>query len=801
MPDDTAHKPAQAPAVPKLAPEQRPTALLAYHKVRALQAYNQIDKAVDMPAMFSGVLGVEVSPDVTMTLNRLAVEDLMSRLWRRALQLSNTKLINARAMAQAIDETIPNQLLDNADVVLFPHHPELRQRVTEVHQDHVRDSAVHWQWIYTFVITLLKGDMPNYTVFHETDYRDLDVYAAEVLSEFMSVFAVGLLQAARDEAAGAKLEPKHLETAFDRFMAYQLGDEMRRLQLPTFSDATKARLTREHAGSAFTDVTKALGIKYVHHTVPKFQDNPNTLGVAIGFVGGGVSSADIDGDGYDDLFFVGDGGRLLRNDAGKRFVDVTAQAGLALRGEGRSANFADYDNDGDEDLLLTYMMSSNRLFENDGHGHFREVTKQVGLATTDEPTTGSVWVDYDGDGWLDLYLSMYGRWLTGTFPTIGVHNGNGDPNRLYHHVVEADGSHRFVDVTAQAGVGDTGWGLDVGAWDWDGDGDQDLYSVNDFGINMAYENLGGGHFASVGRTTGLDDAFHGMNLSLVDYGNDGRMDVYVSNIGTLTHRGRYRWPTDQTEILRSPALLQNLRVLETNVFMFNLGPSPSSKDGASGAVFTDIQGRVFEPTETEWSWDASFLDYDNDGDEDLLVLNGTVGDKQPGELGGDLYKRHPFVPAFAQSPNVFFVQEGGYFYDQSAESPLAYASNSRGSAFLDFDHDGDLDIAINDYRAPARVFRNDTPAGHHYIRVRTHGHRSNRDGFGAHVRLVTSAGDRHAIVVNSSGFLSQNPRTIHFGLGKLDHVEAIEVTWPSGIKQRIEAPAIDTLHEVEEPSS
>ncbi len=564
---------------------------------------------------------------------------------------------------------------------------------------------------------------------------------------------------------------------------------------PTYDAATKQRLLDSLPVPMFEEVTAAMGLDFVHRPDPSLYAARANLSIPVGIAGGGVAAADYDNDGLNDLFFAGGGGgRLYRNDGGRQLVDTTQDAGLRLEGESRAPYFVDYDNDGDMDLYLTFAWSPNRLFDNDGTGHFTDVTVAVGLGRHRDMTHEAVWFDMDGDGLLEIYTAHFGPWPDGKVPEVGPQNFNAGPNRLYRHRL-VDGRHVFDEIGAEAGVDDRGWTHAVGAWDADGDGRPDLFSLNDFARGHVYRNLGDGRFAEASLEWGLEPTYNAMGFSLVDLDSDGTLEAYVSEIAnTVTiegQRGRIQPPEDAPDILDDHLLSEIARTVNNRLY-----------ERSTAGTLDNRHAVLLEPVEMGWAWDASALDYENDGDTDLLVLNGTETrpPRLPNETRRNYIGQAMFVAEFADESNVMFIAEEGFLYNVSGRCEPCYADNSRGSAFFDFDGDGDLDIAINDYEGPARLFRNAQSLDHAWVRVRLHGTRSNRDGVGATVTITDDLGRQQtAAVVSGGGFLSQNPPELHFGLGRATAVTGVEIAWPSGRTQRMGGLAAGMVHVIREP--
>ncbi|MFN7972414.1 MAG: CRTAC1 family protein [Acidobacteriota bacterium] len=550
---------------------------------------------------------------------------------------------------------------------------------------------------------------------------------------------------------------------------------------PGFTPATLARLDAAVPSPLFRAAPQER-LPFEHVPDPKLRAARADVEVPVGLEGGGVAVGDWDGDGADDLFLAGGGGgRLYRNVSGA-FEDATEAAGLHLAGESRAPFFVDFDNDGDADLFLTFVEQSCRLYENGG-SKLRDVTRESGLEDPGHVSHGAVWFDMDNDGLLDLYVARFGRWTHGLNLKLYQDNTNAEPNVLYHQL-SSDGKHRFEEIGVKAGVADTGWTHAVGAWDYDGDGFQDLFAINDFGSSHAYRNQGDRTFRDVSKEIHFVGCYNGMNFTLFDPGSDGRFALYVSEITTLT---------ESQSFLASTSTARPLPIENAN----KLFRETSSHE------LEEVQFRIFEPVNTGWAWDASAFDYENDGDPDVLVVNGT--EEEPPTLPGEARPAHVlgrnYVKHYARERKVFYVNEGGYFYDMSRRLAPAGESgvgSSRGAAYLDVDGDGDLDLVINNYAGAATLLLNQQSSGSHWIRLRLVGTKSSRDPAGARVSIRAGGRTQYGIVTIGSGFLSQKPIWLHFGVGVATKVDRVDVKWPSGGRQSVSDLAVDRLHVIKE---
>lgn len=426
----------------------------------------------------------------------------------------------------------------------------------------------------------------------------------------------------RGDRSGERYETKaHLRLELGR------GDDGWRILRQELLDGT----TVSGPGSGFTEVAESAGLDFQARHNPLFETAewyPHKFGI-IRYGVGGVSVADYDGDGWEDVFFAdGAGARLYRNRGDGTFQDATEAAGLPVPlADVSVAIFADFNNNGHKDLFLGGFTGPNRLFRNDGDGTFTDVTESAGLGG--ELVTVAAATDYDRDGLLDLYI---GRYLDprSELPDTMFYTRNGEGNSLLRNV----GDLRFEDVTEEAGVREGGLALGVAWADYDGDSWDDLYVANDFGRNALFRNQGDGTFDDITARTGTLDFGFGMSASWGDVNNNGRLDLYVSNI----HSGQ-RWYGQAPSLrqylinsLRQRTILQDYP-LYREIYGYTgpawqrygdgmvKGNSLFLNDGAGGfdEVAEEVGANPFG-----WYWGSGFLDFDNDGLQDIFAANGWV---------------------------------------------------------------------------------------------------------------------------------------------------------------------------------
>lgn len=502
----------------------------------------------------------------------------------------------------------------------------------------------------------------------------------------------------------------------------------------------------------FADVTKAAGINFVHNSGRAGKRwLPETMGSGCAFI-------DADGDGWPDIVFVNSkdwtarGRRsiqaLYRNNKNGTFTNVTAGSGLDVEMYGLGVAFADYDNDGRDDLYIT-ALEGDRLFHNEGNFKFRDVTAQSGIANQGFPSSAA-FLDYDKDGRADLFVLNYVQWTSKTDLFCSLDGSaksyctpesyKGRPNKLYRNL----GNGKFEDVTAKAGLNDpTSKSLGIAVLDFDSDGYADLFVANDTQPNKLYRNNRNGTFTDVAVQAGVafseDGVARGaMGVDALDYDGSGRLHLLVGNFSN-----------------------QMLGLYHNEGNGLFVDEAPRSSVGRSSLL--SLAFGVF------------FFDYNLDGQPDIFAANGHIDE--------DIGRVQPKIQ-FRQPPLLFRNTGKGKFADASKEVGAAFtqALVARGAAYADFDRDGDLDILISNNHGPAVLYRNDGGNKNNYLSIRLHGKAS---ALGTIVRVTSSAGRQWQTVHSGSSYCSQSDLALTFGVGK-DATAKIEIEWPSGKKQTFE---------------
>ena len=528
----------------------------------------------------------------------------------------------------------------------------------------------------------------------------------------------------------------------------------------------------------FTDIASPAGL-----TAPTIYGEEYRKRYIVEANGPGIAFYDYDHDGWVDVF-VPSGTRLegfppadeptnhlYHNNRDGTFTDVTVKAGLKHTGWCYGVCVGDYDNDGHDDLFLTYY-GKNILYHNNGDGTFSDVTEHSGLfESRARYGTGCTFVDYDRDGRLDIFISRYIDMDLASTPVGGssryckyldvpVNCGplglKQETCTLYHN----NGDGTFTDVSAKSGIQKAGtrYGLAAVAFDYNNDGWPDLFVACDSTPNLLFRNNRDGTFSEVATESGCGVSGDGveqanMGVGVGDYDGDGYLDLFLPHF------------TGDT-----PILYHNLK----------------------GQFFDDLTNSAGLAVNTKYvCWGVDFADFDNDGWLDIFHVTGTV---YP-----EVEKVHPEFKY--KTPRVVYRNLGNGGFEEVSELSgpgVLEARSSRGCAFGDFNNDGNLDVLILNMSEPPSLLRNDNHSGFHWLNIKLVGTRSNRSAIGARVTVTTGEHRQVREVLSSSSYISQSDLRQHFGLGTARKVDQIEVRWPSGQVDRINGADADQFIVIEE---
>jgi hypothetical protein len=529
----------------------------------------------------------------------------------------------------------------------------------------------------------------------------------------------------------------------------------------------------------FVDITKKTGVRFLH------QAPRTSRKYLIETMGSGVALFDCDNDGRLDLYLINGAfysdpeskgsipqktspeywNRMYRQKPDGTFEDITEKSGLKGVGYGMGVAVADYDNDGYEDVFVTGY-GGNRLYHNNGDCTFTDVTEQAGVAGSGW-STSAAWVDLDNDGLLDLVVLRYVKWDWDDV-WCGEHR-EGYRNYCHPDIFEAipmlvyhnGGNGHFTEVSHRLGLDKPAKALGIAVADYDRDGRIDLYIANDSTLEFLFHQMPDGRFEETGLESGVaangeGQTYAGMGVDFADYDNDGWPDIAVTDLANQ----RY-------------AIYHN------------------SGDGSFDYA-SNVNG-IGAITLLHSGWSLRFMDYDNDGWKDLLIAQGHDLD--------NIEKSFPQL--HYREPMMLVRNTGEKFVDVSSISGEVFkeAWVGRSMAIGDLDNDGRIDAVVTTNGGPAYILHNETVSNNHWITLRLIGHKSNRDGIGAVVKLTTSQGSQWVTVTTSSGYLSASDPRVHFGLGSSAIALSIEIRWPSGIVQTLTNVKGDKQIQVDEPAA
>jgi len=779
---------------------------LVEQKIAAFKQYNDVNQT-----LFARNLQVYFAK-LAMPDNSKQVAQFKHYFTEAMIAFSGTLYLDAQAhvksgatikeehVAASLARILPHNVNEYEDVIFYPNYSKDKQVIIESYDmDAFRDSGLHWLYFKEALI-----DAKEHITY------EADPFAAELLSETIAHYGVLLLRKAGEE--GKRLKQEVLSANLITLSYQQISSDIeayanyKPMDIAATgiisADGTKNEVSTKY----FLNVTEKMQFIAEHRSsdwlsrqLRSYLSKDAETGIITippAFGGSGVAAEDIDGDGLTDILILSGLGNKLYLNRGDRFEDVTNQSGLNnisqrsgsedTAGEPRQPLIADFDNDGDQDIVITYVDEQHRVYRNEGNGKFTEVSAIAKLGGDNAVGGPATTFDVNNDGLLDIYIQYFGNYLKGDLPTLKRRNDNGGKNVLFIN----KGDFKFELAPEALGADNSGWGQAVTHTDLNMDGWQDLIVGNDFGVNAYYINKQGKGFVDYSTKIGTDKPSYTMNLSLSDLNRDGYPDIYVSNIVTMNKDQKYVLPSEDTIAEFNPDKLANMRVVEGN----DLFLSAFNDKRALKYQHSDLVGRGY--SSTGWAWDSDFFDVDNDGDDDLYVLNG-MNDYYVYSTDNPYYS-DPITgeslnvdfPDAAKASNVFFLNSGGKLSNVSAMSGLDMVANSRSATYLDFDLDGDLDVVVNNYHGTAQLFENQAQKlGNNWLKIRLQGSPENGvnlDAIGAQIVIGTAEGGYSwRQVSGSQGYMSVHPKEQHMGLGKSIKAKVM-VIWPNGQRQYFE---------------
>ena len=773
-------------------------------KLAAYQNYNQINQSVflrNVQVYFTKILW-PTDPDLNKELINFYTNymiqfssDLLNYAESLATQ-QNKSVIEYPEVYKAVQAYLPHGVNMFEDVIYFPNLNHSERIVIEAYDlDAFRDSGLHWQYL-KYALDDRKADL-NLAP---------DPFALEMLVEGIAQFAVVIFRLGGLDAKAKNqnvLQIDNIKNALFGFQEKLIAHGKKSTVAKEEKIISGKKDNNRNSKNLFTEVSNDLELNFEHRNsdwlnrtirgyVVKEDENLARLSIPPAFGGSGVATEDIDNDGWIDILLLGGrGNQLFKNDKGKKFINITEKAGINWQrpdgnyGEPRQPIIVDFDNDGWQDIFISFANDKHRIYRNKGDGTFEDMTDQANLGGEGLIGGPCTSIDYDKDGLPDLYIGYFGNYLKGNLPTLKRHNTNGSPNKIFRNL----GNFQFQDVSENSGLENTGWTQAVGHTDINGDGWQDLIVGNDFGINAYYLNNQDGTFTDASTEMATDKPSYTMNIGIGDLNRDLRPDFYISNIVVMEKDDKYVLPNENTQAHFDPASLSTMRVVEANDLFI------SSTDENGNIVFSKSQSIGRGYSATGWSWDADFFDFDNDGDDDLYCLTGmnqysVYGQNNEYYQSPEGQAKEVKYAASNEEPNILFENKNGLLEVAINSGGLDYSGTSRSAAFFDFDLDGDLDIVVNDYQGKARVFENHAnEESNNWASVKLIGDPSKKitkDAIGTSIILTTPNGEKLWKEVHSTtGYLSVHSKALHFGLGD-DQSFSFEIKWPNGHSQKLE---------------
>ncbi len=559
----------------------------------------------------------------------------------------------------------------------------------------------------------------------------------------------------------------------------------------------------------FTDKVKESGITFVHRIV---SDAGKTYKAIHYDHGNGIAVADVDGDGLYDILFLNQvgGNELWKNLGNGKFKNITEESGIAMRDKvSVAAAFADVDNDGDQDLFVTTVRGGNVLFENDGHGHFKDITRQAGIDMVGH-SSGAVFFDYDNDGLVDLFVCNVGRYTTDQVAEDGSHVGVRDAFLGHTHMDRYEysvlyknmGRNKFKDVSVDVDLRHAAWSGEAAFADVNEDGWPDLYVLNMQGDDNYYENEGGKKFVDRTNEVFPKSPWGSMGIKFFDYDNDGKQDLFITDM----HSDMWEDITPDREKLKSRARPAEgvLQGGDNNIF------GNALYHNVGGGKFGEVSDNM--NVENYWPWGPSTGDLNADGWEDIFIASSM---NFPFRYGINSVMLNNRSQKFLDSEFILGVEprrdgktETPWFDVDCSNGGMAKNNllknnpckgrtgmitvmaplGSRSAVIFDLDNDGDLDIVTNDFNSAPQVLISNLAQQKtiHWIKIVLDGTVSNRNGLGATVHVRSGGQVYTKYNDGKSGYLSQSVLPLYFGLGESTKIDSIEVSWPSGRKQVLE---------------
>ncbi|KAA1246580.1 CRTAC1 family protein [Aquimarina sp. RZ0] len=785
-------------------------------KLISYQKYNQINAPVFLRniQVYFAKQQWPVDSLISATLKNYYLESLVQfsntvllRSHDDAIKNKNA-LIRVANVQSALNDFLPSNTNTFEDVTFFPNNTDQKVTIESYDLDSFRDSGFHWN-----ILDYSLNDIEKKSL------QSLDPNAAELMVEGIAQMGVLVLRLAGKHSHEQQKTTLDIEDITQGFKKIQhLIDSY-----PSYPPLTPNNfiVSTSHAisNTGFEEVNDETAIHFEHKSsdwlnrlirsyTTSYKEQKIKLAIPPAFGGSGVACEDLNNDGLIDVLLLGGFGNklFLNSKKGNYFTDITETSNinswnstLTSYGEPRQPIIADFNNDGNQDIFITYVNDDHKLYKNIGNARFKDVSTSSNLGGKNGVAGPATAIDYDNDGLLDIFIGYFGNYVKGTLPTLSRDNQNGMPNKLFRNL----GNFVFKEVTfTKNTASNSGWTQALGHTDINQDGLQDLVVGNDFGVNKYYLNTAEGIFIEASKELGTDKPSYTMNVGITDLNRDLYPDLYISNIVVMQKDEKYVNPNEDTEMKFDPKKMANIRTIEAN----DLFLSRVEKNSLQGYQLSTDIGRGYSAT--GWSWDADFFDYDNDGDEDLYCLNGmndfsVYSSENPFYFERQEQSKSIVYAKSHREKNVFFVNEGGKLLDKASELGVAINSNARSASYFDYDNDGDLDIIVNNYHDSANILENKASNTNNWIKIKLIGSpeaKINKDAIGS--SLILNSKHHKNIwreIHSTTGYLSVHPKIQHFGLGT-DTKTNIEIRWSNGESYSIKNLKANTSYVISYPN-
>jgi len=770
-------------------------------KVSAYQAYNKVSSQIFVRNLqvFYARQSWPKDPKQATLFRQYFTEALIQFATALYQGANQTALNEKHSLIQESDVYeysrvfIPHNVNKYEDVAFFPKLAYEQQVYLEAYDmDSFRDSGIHWRYLQF----ALDNPELNSTL-------TADPFAAELITENIAIYGVLLLRVAgnisKDKINNKRLTPTDLVDAVNSINnRVTLNRQSKSVEnIASIYSSNQSSLATNSISDNFKDVSEALGLKFEHRSSDwlnrllrsylKKEAGVGEISIPPAFGGAGIASEDIDNDGDPDLLLLSGAGNKLFENINGQFVDITHKSGLmtdGLPGEPRQPLIADLDNDGDQDIIITFANEPHHIYENLGNTTFKKLADNPigGIDMVGGPATV---FDANNDGLLDIYVTYFGNYPKGILPSLARRNINGLPNKLWIN----QGDLTFTEKKS-SGLDNIGWGQAVTHTDLNDDGFQDVIVGNDFGVNAYYLNNGHGVFSENSEQFGTNKPSYTMGIGIADMNQDQKPDIYISNIVTMNKDESYVLPSKTTDMKFNPNKLSTMRVVEANDFFI------SSKQQY---INSKLVGRGYNST--GWSWGADFFDYDNDTDMDLYVTNGMnefnlYSSNNPEFVDQYGQQQNIYIPVAEKETNVFFENNNGQLNNKTSGSGLDFLGNSRAATYFDWNLDGKLDVALSNYHGAVHLYENQTKNNNHWLAVKLTGSPkagSNLDAIGARIVITLENGDTLWREIHGSvAYMTVHPKQQNFGLGKFTNA-TMEIRWPNGELQSVNIETVDKV--------